>query len=447
MDYERHLQTIKDGWGLVFAAILVFLLGAAGVAAMIQPKYVAKAALVVEPQRVDPFTGIALPAPLFSHLPTQVDIIRSERVALQVVDSTGLRNDARWQEKWQAATGGQGSFPAWLASRILQPLEVKPTRESNVLVVSYADTDAARAARMANAFVRAYATTALELRQEPAREWGTYFDETSRRLRANLDQAQNKLSRFQKENGIVSVDERLDVENARLTQLSAQLVTLQGASANASGRLRQARSGGVATADVQRDRVVAELNTDLARQESRLSELRSRLGEAHPSVVEQRDGVENLRQRLAAETRRAVAVIQNETRVASEEVATVGAALEAQRSKVLALNSLRDQARVLQREVDNAQRAFEAVLSRSNQKALEGGGSAGNVSVLNEATVPSMPGWKRRAIILGAGAGAGLLVGVALALWRERREPRLRTITDVQQLLDQRLLLTLPSQT
>ena len=48
-----------------------------------------------------------------------------------------------------------------------------------------------------------------------------------RRLRANLEQAQAKLSKFQQIKGIVVTDERLDQENARYGTLISQLATAQ----------------------------------------------------------------------------------------------------------------------------------------------------------------------------------------------------------------------------
>ena len=46
-------------------------------------------------------------------------------------------------------------------------------------------------------------------------------------LRDNLEVTQAKLSKYQQEHGIVSVDNRLDVESMRLNDLSAQLVVAQ----------------------------------------------------------------------------------------------------------------------------------------------------------------------------------------------------------------------------
>ena len=58
------------------------------------------------------------------------------------------------------------------------------------------------------------------------------------------------------------------------------------------------------------------------------------------------------------------------------------AALEAQRAKVLRMKAVRDEGLVLVRDVENAQRAYDAVLARFTQTSLESQTTQSNVNVL-----------------------------------------------------------------
>ena len=60
------------------------------------------------------------------------------------------------------------------------------------------------------------------------RQAATYFTGQIKSLRVDLEAAQSKLSAYQQEHGLVSTDNRLDVESARLNDLSSQLVQAQG---------------------------------------------------------------------------------------------------------------------------------------------------------------------------------------------------------------------------
>ena len=50
-------------------------------------------------------------------------------------------------------------------------LDVKPSRESNVIQINYRSPDPRFAAGLANAFAQAYIATTLELRVDPAKQF------------------------------------------------------------------------------------------------------------------------------------------------------------------------------------------------------------------------------------------------------------------------------------
>ena len=59
-------------------------------------------------------------------------------------------------------------------------------------------------------------------------------------MREELEHAQQKLSQYQQKNGvIVASEERLDVENQRLQELTTQLVLMQGMASDSGSRQGQ----------------------------------------------------------------------------------------------------------------------------------------------------------------------------------------------------------------
>ena len=130
---------------------------------------------------VDPLTGLTMPGQLLpGYMATQRDIITSERVADKAAQL--LKVEARGLQK---------------------KLDVKPSRESNVIEISFGASDAAFAAAAANAFAQAYIDASIELRVEPARQYARWFGEQDQTLRDNLDKAQARLGAHQQKYGIV----------------------------------------------------------------------------------------------------------------------------------------------------------------------------------------------------------------------------------------------------
>ena len=93
--------------------------------------------------------------------------------------------------------------------------------------MSFSAPDPNFAQAAANAFAQAYMDVSVELRVAPARQSATFLEDQTKALRANLEQAQTRLSKFQQTKGIVVTDERLDQENARYNTLIAQLAMAQ----------------------------------------------------------------------------------------------------------------------------------------------------------------------------------------------------------------------------
>ncbi|MCA0189104.1 MAG: chain length determinant protein EpsF, partial [Proteobacteria bacterium] len=278
MGFNQLLAVLKARrmlLGGVWAAVVLFAL----VVSLLLPKqYSAQAEVVVEPRGSDPLSaqhGSGFTTPGF--LATQADIIDSERVGARAVSLLGLPAKAPWAEKWQKAAGGQGDAARWIAGRLKKSVKVSPSHESNVLTLTVTSDDPAFAADYANALARAYLETDLQLKVEPAREYAAWFDEHTKVLRNNLEQAQARLSEFQRAHGLVG-DEKVDLESARLTELSTQFTAAQAQSTDTSSRQRQ--GGGMN--EIASNPLIQALKVDLARQEAKRNELSGYLGENHP---------------------------------------------------------------------------------------------------------------------------------------------------------------------
>ena len=217
MTFTQLLLILKARiWGALVVFVLV--VGTTVVVSLLLPKkYTATASIVIDVRSPDPILGAILPLIGTGYMTTQIDILTSDKVAMQVVKDLRLDRNPTAREEYEESTGGQGPIELWLARLLQRYLEVKPARDSNVLEISYTGVDPKFAAIIANAFAKAYIDTSLAMRVEPARQYASWFDGQIKILRDNLERAQTSLSDFQRKSNIVATDERIDVENARLS--------------------------------------------------------------------------------------------------------------------------------------------------------------------------------------------------------------------------------------
>ncbi len=432
MTSTQFLRILRARW-LLAVSLLVLALGVATALSLWLPKqYTARASVVIDVKTSDPIAGAISASVLApSYMATQVDIMESERVALRVVRSLKMAESPDMRSQWQRDTAAQGNFESWLAQLLLRKLEVKPARESNVIEVHFTSVEPRFAATIANAFVQAYLDTVLDLRVDPARRYAAFFDERAKQLREDMEKAQTRLSTFQNTHGILAADERLDVETVRMNELSSQLIGLQTASADGRSRQVAAYTSADTLQDVIANPVVAGLRADLVRQETRLQELGSRLGDSHPSVVELGTNIGTLRSKLEQETRRLSASVTVNSIISESRESQVRNSLEAQRSKLMLMKRERDQLGALQRDTELAQKAYEGVVARQTQTLLESQTTQTNASVLLLATEPSRASSPLLVLNLMIGALAGALLAVAAVLMREAADRRVRSVEDV----------------
>ena len=445
MTLTQIFMALRARW---LSALLVLLSvgGLVLAVTLVLPKrYTAVAAVVLDVKSPDPIAGVVLPGMTVSgYMATQVDVLRSERVALRALQTLKLDQSAEQKALWQSATEGRGDFRAWLADDVLNHLEVKPARDSNVINVSYTAPDPDFASAVANAFVKAYIDTTLDLRVEPAKLYNSFFDDRAKDLRDALEKAQTRLSAYQREKGILVNDERLDIENSRLSELSSQLVALQAVAEESGSRQRQAAANPSQTPEVLSSQLLEGLVAELSRQESRLKELKERLGDQHPEVRQLQASISGLSTRIDSETRRVTGSLTVNNSVNQARMAQLRTALDQQRARLMMLKGQRDEAGTLLRDVENAQKAYDAVVARVSETSTESQNTQTNVSVLKHATVPAFPSSPRLRLNLAAGLALGLLLAIGFAIVRELRDQRVRSEDDVTLLLKQHLLGVLP---
>jgi polysaccharide biosynthesis transport protein len=416
---------------LLIASIFSATVLTAIAVSMVLPKqYTATSAVLLDVKSPDPISGMVLQGMMTpTYMATQVDIVKSALVAQRALRELKLHETPSLREQWIKESGGAGDFEAWLIALVQRQLVISPSRESNVITVSYTAADPAFAAAMANAFTAAYVSTSVDLRAAPAKQFSELFEQQADRLREKLDAAQSKLSEYQKQKGIIATDERIDVENQRLQELTAQLVAVQSMSADTSSRQAQA---GENSPEVISNGVIGALKADLARQETRQKELSARLGIAHPQVEEAEAATKELRAKIDQEIRKVGSSLVVNNKISQMRESQIKASVEKQRNLILQMKGQRDEVSGMLRDIEAAQRAYDSVMARFNQTTLESQTNQTNVALLKKATPPADPSSPKTILNTLLAVFVGLLLAVGSALLVEVLDRRVRGVEDAE---------------
>jgi chain length determinant protein EpsF len=450
MDFSQFLQLLRARRRVFWTIFGSIMAAAIAITAILPKKYVGEVQVIVDSKASDPITGLVMPQLVESaNLATQIDVITSHKVATKVVDALHLASSPESQAQFHEDTDGEGSIRDWLADKLLGHLEVKPSRQSSMITIRFLASSADFASQGANTFADAYIQTSMELTADPARRQSSWFDSQIRVLRSNVETAQRHLSEFQRQENIVASDEHLDVETAKLAELTTQLIGAQTTMYDAQTRLRQmnqafARNQVDELPDILGNPLLQSMKVDLTRLQGTLAETAQRFDRNHPRYISAAAQVAALQAKLASELSTAKGSINQSAEIAERRAAELQRAVDAQKARILGLKRRNDTLDVLKHDVDAAQHAYDVAEQRASEVRLQGQLDQSNIAVLNSAIPPLKAARPRWWLNLLVGFVLGTTVALASVLIAELRNKRVRSREDLTRYTDLVVLAELP---
>jgi chain length determinant protein EpsF len=432
MSLSQFFSILRARRGLAGAILLATLLVAAGWVLLRPAAYKAVAPVLVDvradPTNATPLQGMVAP----SFMTTQIDIIKSDRVAQRVAQL--LPPNQPPMKGWREEAQKKPAPDRWIAKVLQDRLEVKPSRESNIINITWIGRSPSEAATVANAFAQAYLETNLDIKTDPAKKYTVWFDEQTQAARDRLEKAQQKLAAYQEKAGIVTADEKSDFETTRLNELLQQLSVAQtrgvgGSSAGASDS----------------SPLVNNLRQDVARMEAKIAQASATMGSRHPEMLRMQSELAAMRNRLSEESHRVGITAAQSAESRAARIRELQSAIAEQKQKVLALNKSRAELNILKSDVDSAQKAFDTVTASAAQARLQSMSNQTNVMKLASAVEPMEKNGPTAVQALLIAAAIGSLLAIAGAFLAELANRRVRTAADLAMVTHLPILATVPA--
>ncbi|HYG55509.1 MAG TPA: chain length determinant protein EpsF [Burkholderiales bacterium] len=438
MDLNQFLLALRARRKAFTLVMIATIVTAIAVALILPKRYVGTTSVLVDARDEQSMTATRLsPRERAGYMATQVDLIQSGRVAAKVARDLKLAQAPGVRDEWQAATGGVGSIDDWIGAGLLEKLKVE-TSAGNIINITYASSEARKAADVANAFAKAYMETAVQLRTEPSNEAAQWFDEQLKGLRAQVAQAQTKLVSYQKEKGIISTDERGDVETTRIAEINTQLLAARNATYEARTRHKLAADlvagGGAPDAlpEVMASPAILAIKSDLTRAEARLENATADLGPKHPAYLRAASEVDGLKAKLNSEMKKVVTALGNAAQAAQRREDELKQALADQHKRLDAMKEYRIELAHLSRDAESAARAYDTALTRYMTNKIESRARATNVALLTPAIEPVKPAFPKVGLVSGLAIVVGALLAAAVVYVLEMLDRRVRSRADLE---------------
>ncbi len=308
---------------------------------------------------------------------------------------------------------------------LLSNITITPTRLSRLVKITYSNPDPALAAQIANAWARLFIRTNIERRFEATSYARDFLERRLAELRQRLDQSERELVRYAESQNIINIStpsttgglpserpitaDDLVTYNAALAQATQDRMAAESAARQARGSAGANMTGlnNSALNVMRQQRAVAQ--ADAAR-------LRAQFGPDYPPVAALTDQLRQIDRSIAAEEARVVASLQGQYQQAVARERDLSGRVEGLKGSLLDLRRRSIQYNILQREVSTSQTLYDGLLQRYKEIGVAGGVGTNNVSIVDDASIPTRPSSPRPLINILLGMLAGIVVGVGLSL-------------------------------
>jgi succinoglycan biosynthesis transport protein ExoP len=368
-------------------------------------------------------------------LQTQVDILKSDALALTTIqglrldqnaDFTGAKNAA------PAASEDSANGEGRLLKTFRSDLNVELMRDSRVIEVSFESTDRLLAATVANALVKGYVESNFRKKYDATRQASAWMEQQLDELKAKVEKSQQALVDYERQNNITAIDDKENVVEERLAELTKDQTDAQSARARSESIYDALKSQPSRASQVADDALLEKLEENRAAVSSQLAELSTQFGPNYPTVVKTRNQLRDVDSAIDTERTRVLARAQNEYNAALRREALLTQAVGDQKAQVAQLNQLLIQHNILKREADSNQQLYDDLLKRLKDATVSAGLQATNLHVVDEARTPSVPvrPEKLKNILIGLTVGLGL--GITMAFVREGLDNSVKNTEDLE---------------
>lgn len=475
IDLDKVISAGNRQWHVIVVVTIAML--ALGVAYLFfaVPRYTSTASLLIDSSNRQIVGQLASENDALSDdssVLSQVEILKSEKIAVAVVERLNLRDNAVLRSE---RTSGLGTVisavrsvidlrqwfapkrpptsldqqTAMLVAQISRNLAVERVGRSLVLSVSYTSTDAQLAAEIAKAYADAYLVDQLDSKYDATRRASDWLLDRIGELKQKSVDADLAVQKFKAAHGLFTVDGEL-ISDKQLSELNSQLVIAQADLAKTEAKYARLKSiidsGSLNT--VVNDALTSQLITGFREKyleaSRREADIASRLGEGHVQAVRLRTEMDEYKRLMFEELSRIASSSQNELRVARQREANLEQQVQSASKTSETANKAQVQLRELQRESESYKQLYQTFLQRYQEALQQQSFPITDARIISRPQVPGSPSSPKFTLVIAAAAFLGMVLGVGTAGLREFRDRFFRNGDQIREELDLEYLGNVP---
>jgi len=483
---DDYLAMVRRRLKVILIPLLAAPLAGFGISYIFSPRYTSQSMVLVEGQKV--------PASLVTPVITADFTQRIQTLTTQVLGGSRLR--PMIQSLGVAKPGEESKLIDEIRSNVtVTPVitsmsaaasagvsgqKKKPSITDEPLPgfnINYTDSDPKRAQKICDGVTSLIVDENLRSRADIASETTKFLGRQVEEAKRSIDDLDAKLAAFKKQYlGQLpgDVDMNLHMLASLNSQLDATTQTLSRAQQDKSYTESLLAQQIAAWKSSQSTTNPQTLQQQLSQLQAQLIQLQARYTDDHPDVIKTKSDIAKVQARLdevnkqmnsaaaqidsnanspdePAEIRQLRLQIHQYQDVIQQSTADqkkLQAQINVYEARTAMSPSVEEQYRELTRDYDNAQSFYKDLLAKKSEADvatnMENEQQGEQMVILQPASLSDSPSFPTRAILAAGGLGAGLLVGLLIAILLEFSDRSIRTEKDIAAAMDLPMLISVP---
>jgi succinoglycan biosynthesis transport protein ExoP len=467
IDFDQLLAAARRQAQVVgTAAAGGLLLGLAYVITAV-PQYTAKTDILIDGNKDKNDVSATIAELTFDTgaIDSQVEVLKSEKIALSVISTLKLTRDPEFMGSRGTLLGQAFNllrvafdFSGWFVSRqktdaeeeatleraaitkLSADLEVRRVARTYVLGVEYTSPDRGKAATIANAFAEAYLTDQLDAKFDATRRAAGWLQTRLAELKQQSLDADFAIQKFKADKGLVVTggDRPGLISDQQLTELNEQMILARADTARAEARYQQIqdllKSGrvGAAVPDSLANPVINDLREKFLTASKTEAQLESKLGSGHLQVINLRREMDEYERLIYEELQRIAESYRSDAEVARSKEQSLSLSMSGLVGASAQTNQTLVQLRELERESETYRTLYSAFMQRYQEALQQQSFPVNEARIITAATPPLYPSYPKRGLVLAVALLLGAATGAGIAALREYRDRVFRVAAHIR---------------
>jgi capsular exopolysaccharide synthesis family protein len=461
IEWEKYWLVLKRRWQPATATFIALVVVSLLVAISRKPTYETEAELLIKPDKSAQLTGLAneigeieVLTQRSDPIATEAQIIRSRPIIEKAIAQLELKNDEGELFPFQS---------------IASSLTVKAIEGTDVIKVSYKNSEPEMAAAVVNKIIELYIQKNTLSNRAEAASARKFIAKELPKIETEVAKAELDLRHFKNKNQIANLPEEtttiiqtIKLIDDQIDEVIAELESINARYSQLANQLDMTLEEATAISSLNQSIAVQRVLEEIQEVKVQLANKQNYFSDNTPQIINLKEREAELNNLLEQEIKR---TLGNQSTISSKnfnilslgelkqtqisQFANLGLQREGLTRKLAALKNsrtahqqrlnklpgLEKEQRELERRLEASQSTYKTLLNKLQEAQVTENQNVGNARIIAEAAVPEVPSGISKKFIVAGGSVVGALLGVAVAFLLDLVDKSIKNSKEAEELL------------